>query len=146
MRWRRSCPPKTKGTATAAPSHWSGPTQHTTHSSAKHIIKPITIRLLCYHNNGESTTGSLVLSSPWGAVLAGGVQVLLHALIVVNLCGHWNGYGLSIVTTVTQRGFRRPAERERESEKGKGREWNSRTERTKERENTEHSEMHGADQ
>lgn len=55
----------------------------------------------------------LVLYSPWGAVLAGRVQVLLHALIVVNLCGHWNGHGLSIVTTVTQRVLRRPAESER---------------------------------
>lgn len=55
----------------------------------------------------------MVVYSPWRAVLAGRVQVLLHALIVVNLCGHWNGHGLSVVTTVTQGVFRRPAASER---------------------------------
>lgn len=44
------------------------------------------------------------------------MQVLLYTLIIVNLCGHRNGYGLSIVTTVARRVLRRPAESERKKE------------------------------
>lgn len=70
----------------------------------------------------------LVECTPWGAVLAGRVQVLLQSLIVVNLCGNWNGHGLAIVTTVTRRVIRRPAKRERK----KWERMRQRAERTKE--------------
>ena len=52
--------------------------------------------------------------------MAGRLEVLLHALVVVNLSGDWDGHGLAIVTGVTRQAFTEPAEeeggREKESE------------------------------
>lgn len=42
------------------------------------------------------------------------LEVLLHALVVVNLRGDWNGYRLPIVAIVTPRKLTRPAENEEE--------------------------------
>lgn len=55
--------------------------------------------------------------SLWRARLTWELEVLLHALVVVNLCGDWNGYGLPIVAP---RKLTRPAENEAEI-KSKGR-------------------------
>lgn len=58
--------------------------------------------------------------SLWRAFLTWELEVLLHALVVLNLCGDWNGCGLPIVAIVTPRKLTRPAENEAEI-KGRGR-------------------------
>lgn len=116
VRWWRPGPGKTQRASAAATAHWWRQPDNKKIDWFDLITKRlwVTPANLRYGNTDIHLAVGLVWGyRPWGAVLFRRVEVLLHALVVVDLGGDWDRQGLTVVsiaaTVVTSRELTGPA-------------------------------------